>query len=394
MMIGKELLFKILCDWSYWGKKLPLSIPRKVLNSNISLHPDIVWAIQGIRRCGKSTLLVQIMEKYGLDPNHCFFMNFEDPRVSDVLDSTLLDEIVSLAKSKQENDQSQYFFFDEIQNVRNWEKWFHSKLERPDHAIFIITGSNAALLSGELSTTLTGRHLTIELFPFDFDEYRLLKSGKGFDSFLFEGGFPRVLTFDQPERLLREYFSDVIERDVRRRLSIRSTLALSRLVKTIFESTGSEISQRSLSRTLGVTPDTIGTYLEACEKAYVVLQCPYFTFSEKQRASRNRKYYPIDLGLRNAVITKGGKDLGKSLETVVFHHLKRKFGNVFYWRGDKEVDFVVLEGTEIFPIQVSWEGKKDRHEKALVSFYKEYPQAKEAVQISRHNVEDYLVSLN
>ena len=388
--MDKELLTKILMDWNYWDRKYPYSIPRKVLQEGGFLQEDIVLVIQGIRRCGKLTLLLQIMEKCGLKPGHCFFMNFEDPRVSDLLFPPLLDEIVELANDKNKDRRPQYFFFDEIQNVHNWEKWLHTKLERPDGNVFVITGSNAALLSGELSTTLTGRHLTVELFPFDFDEYLLLRPGNGFDSFLLEGGFPRALTFDNPERLLREYFRDIIERDVRRRLSVRSPLILFRLVKTVFESLGSEISQRSLSRTLGVTPDTIGTYLEACEMAYIILQCPYFTFSEKQRASRNRKYYPIDLGMRNAVITKGGKDLGKSLETVVFHYLKKKFGNVYYWRGKHEVDFIVMQGTEILPIQVSWEGSKERHEKALKSFYKEYPQASEAVLVSRKNVENFI----
>ncbi|MBI4586925.1 MAG: ATP-binding protein [Planctomycetes bacterium] len=97
----------------------------------------------------------------------------------------------------------------------------------------------------------------------------------------------------------------------------------------------------------------------------MLLQCPYFTYSEKQRAARHRKYYPIDLGWRDAVITKGGADRGKSLEAVVLHHLRQHCRQVYHWRQGGEVDFVTLEGGEIAPYQVSWEGNKNRHREAL-----------------------------
>lgn len=389
-MLGKAELEHILNDWNFWNKEVPESVPRAVLSKIPAPSSKLIHVIQGVRRSGKSTLMTQIIKRHQLDPKQCLFINFEDPRLSNCLNTGLLDELVLFADQNFRANEKRYFFFDEIQEVENWEKWLHVKLERPSQNFFFISGSNAALLSGELSTALTGRHITTELFPFDFNEYKLLKPQGSLQDFIKDGGFPAVINYESPNILLQEYFKDIIERDVRRRVGARSSLMLSQLVKAVFEATGSEISMRSLAQMLSTTTDTVSSYLEACESAYMIFQCPYFTFSEKQRAARNRKYYPIDLGLRNAVITKGGQDLGKSLETLVFHYLRKKYEKVFYWRNSGEVDFVIQDGNEIVPYQVSWDDKKDRHKKALDDFYIAFPQAKEAISINRDNVEELI----
>ncbi len=388
-----ELLEPVLDEWSYWSKAPAPAVQREAVFKEISLARDLVCVIQGVRRCGKSTLLSQIMSAKGLRPNSCYFVNFEDPRLSDVLDSTLLDAIVEYANKRSGSKSPRYFFFDEIQNVEQWEKWLRLKVDRPGRDYYVITGSNAALLSGDLGTVLTGRHITVELFPFSFAEYQLLQQSGTIESYLSDGGFPRALTIDEPAQLLRQYFSDIIERDVRRHVAVRSSLTLVQLAKAVFESLGSEASQRSLASTLGTTPDTVGSYLDACIQAYLILPCPYFSFSERQRNVRNRKFYPIDLGLRNAIITKGSPDLGKGFETIVFHALRKRYKDVFYWRGKGEVDFVVQDGTSILPFQVSWEGKKERHERAIHEFREKFPQAREAVFISRENIEMFFSTI-
>lgn len=391
-MLDKSALNQILQDWNYWGNPPPVTIPRKILKESIQLETDLVFVLQGVRRSGKSTLLAQIMSSLKLNPVDCTFVNFEDPRLSEELNYKLLDQIVAFSEERRPDSKRRFFFFDEIQNVNQWQKWLHVKTEKPARNCFVITGSNAALLSGELSSTLTGRHTTLELFPFDFEEFQLARPNDSLEDYLNQGGFPRVLSHEKPDALLREYFSDIIERDVRRHVSVRSTLSLVQLVKAVFESTGSEVSQRSLAGMLGVTADTIGTYLDACESAYILLRCPYFTFSERQRTARNRKYYPIDLGLRQAVVTKTGMDKGKKLETVVFHHLRKKNEQVFYWRKQGEVDLVVMNKEGITPYQISWDGPKKRHEDALKEFYGEFSEANPAVFISRDNVETFLKS--
>ncbi len=388
-MLDNLKLEQIIKEWSYWDKEPPPSIPRRILETSIPLHPDIVLVIQGVRRCGKSTLLTQMMTQKKLSSSACIFVNFEDPRLAADLNTDLLDQIVSL--SKKISRQNMYtFFLDEIQNVAGWEKWLHKKVERPSNEIYVITGSNASLLSGELSTALTGRHLTLELFPFDYHEFKALKGKTSLESYLNEGGFPRTLIFEKPQELLREYFTDIIERDVRRHISVRSTLTLTQLIKAVFEATGSEVSQRGLAKIIDVTADTVKSYLDAATAAYLLLPCPYFTFSEKQSVARNKKYYPIDLGLRRAVITKTGQDRGKELETVVFHHLKKKYRNVFYWRGQGEIDFIVLKDNHIVPYQVSWDASQQRHFQVYEEFGKLYPKALSPIIITHDNIEAFL----
>jgi predicted AAA+ superfamily ATPase len=230
----------------------------------------------------------------------------------------------------------------------------------------------------------------MELFPFDFNEYLLARPNGDVFDYLKDGGFPRALSYHDPEILLREYFTDIIERDVRRHVAVRSASVLTRLAKSVFESMGSEVSQRSLAGMLGVTADTIGTYLSACESAYLILACPYFTFSERQRTARHRKFYPVDLGLRAAIATRTGSDVGKNLEGAVFLHLRRRHSEVFYWRGQGEVDFVVQDRNGITPYQVSLGGLKPRHERALDEFRKKFPQTNPPVIVSEKNIRDFL----
>lgn len=389
-MLDQLSLGAILSEWNFWERPPPHSIQREALSASLGLHPDLVLVVQGVRRCGKSTLLIQIMNSFDLDPHDCTFVNFEDPRLSQDLDYHLLDAIVAHAHSRRGNTKRHIFFLDEIQNVENWQKWIHLKLEKPTKDCFVITGSNASLLSGELSTALTGRHTTLELFPFNLNEFLEARPQSSWIDYLEEGGFPRTLTYENPQILLREYFTDIIERDVRRHVSVRSTLALTQLVKAVFESTGSEVSQRALAGMLGVTADTVGTYLDACISAYIILPCSYFTFSERQRTARHKKYYPVDLGLRNAVITKTGLDKGKKLETAVFLRLRQMGQNVFYWRGKGEVDLVTMDEHGIIPYQVSWEGPKQRHHEAIKEFQEAFPQAGPVVFVTADNAEAFL----
>lgn len=383
-------LGQIIERWSYWDSEPPKSIQRKALQQLHGLHTDLVLAIQGVRRCGKSTLLSQIMQTQKLNPKHCFFINFEDPRLSKDLNTQTLDAMVAFTHHRVTQAKKCYFFLDEIQHLDGWEKWLHSQVERPSRNIFIITGSNASLLSGDLSSSLTGRYTKLELFPFDFEEHKQFFKQADFESFLASGGFPRSLNYPEPEKLRQEYFSQIIERDVQGHVNARSKLALIQLVIIVFESMGSELSQRKLGSYLGLSADTIGTYLDACQAAYMILPCPYFTWSEKQRTVRNKKYYPIDLGLRSASINTTGQDLGKKLECVVFHHLRKKYGKVFYWKDHHEMDFVVMDKNTIKSFQVSWGEEKQRHVLAGEAFTKKFPQAPPYQFINRKTIETFL----
>jgi predicted AAA+ superfamily ATPase len=385
-MIYQDLLLPVIEDWSFFKRKPEKSIDRTVLKTLPELQADLATVIQGVRRCGKSTLLAQIMMKRKLPRDRCFFVNFEDPRLSDALDPNLLDAIVTFADSKAEGSEPRYFFLDEIQAVKDWEKWLRVKLDRAQQDCFIITGSNAALLSGELGTVLTGRYLPLELFPFNLSEYLKARPEGDLQTFLLEGGFPRALTLEDAPRLLRQYFTDIIERDVRRHVAARSSNLLAQVAKAVFDSAGSELSARNLIKRVDTSVDTMITYLDALTKAYMILPCPYFTFSEQKRLVRNTKWYPIDCALRASVITPAGSDLGKNFETVVFHSLRRTHREVYYWRGEREVDFVTLEGNRPRPIQVSWDGIKDRHKRAVQEFLEHHSNALKPLFITKDNL--------
>lgn len=390
-MLSQAALKEILNDWSFWTSPPPTGLAR-ILDAPEKLHPDLVFIIQGVRRCGKSTLLTQLPKYYHLPLAHCYYCNFEDPRLLEDLNYTLLSQIVTLARSEISPESPCYFFFDEIQHVQEWEKWMHTQLERPKKNYFTVTGSNSCLLNGEFGTSLTGRHITLNLYPFSFPEYQRLYPERSLEQYCLSGGFPRPLNFEHPTQLLQEYFNDIILRDVLKRVHARTPDAIKQVVKMAFESCGSELSYRKIAGVTGLTADTVKTYLEACEQAFLLFSCPYFAFSEKKQLARQKKYYPIDPGLRHAVTNTKGRDLGKSLELLVFLTLKKTADQVFYWKEihQGEVDFITLKGQTITPYQVTWEAPEMRHGRALEAFYETFPHAAEAVFITRNNASHFL----
>lgn len=371
-------ILEIARTWSYWDRKVPDTVPRLV-ELPTELRPSVCLVIQGVRRCGKSTLMAQLIGRYGLDPQRCVFVNFEDPRLARVLTFETLEALVD-AFRRRHADGPLYFFLDEIQGVDGWQKWLRMRLDRSMQDHFVITGSNATLLSGELSSTLTGRHVTVELFPFSLVERRPI----ALDAFLRDGGFPAPAGMggDDGDRLLRQYFDDIIERDVRERVGARSSAPIRQLAQMLFESAGSELSLRRAAGAIGVAVETAASYIDACKAAYLIFECPYFAYSERKRASRNSKYYPIDTGLRRVVVTAAGADRGKSLECATYLKLRQHFGEVYYWRDGGEVDFVVQHQGSVIPIQVTWDVPKPRHEKGLDAFYDRHPHAAEAVYVT------------
>lgn len=364
--------------WSFWDGVLPESQPRRVALP-AQLDPRLALVVQGVRRCGKSTLLQQLVRHYALPPAHCAFLNCEDPRLGFQATWELLEALVQAFRAQHPKAKALYFFLDEIQQVQGWERWLHTQLERPQGHHFVLTGSNAQLLSGELASALTGRHLSLELFPFSLEE-----SQQPLKSYLRLGGFPAPLALPEREgdRLRLQYFVDIIERDLRERVGARSGRAVKQVLQMAFESAGSELSLRRLAGATGMAVETVATYLEAAEAAYLLFGCPHFAYSERKRASRNKKYYPVDPGLHRCVTTQTGRDLGKRLELATFVALRAQGLTPSYWRGRGEVDFVVQTSAGLRPIQVTWEAPQARHEAALETFYAEFPQAGEALHVT------------
>ncbi|WP_459938472.1 ATP-binding protein [Desulfonatronum parangueonense] len=352
------------------------------------LTPEVVTVIQGVRRCGKSTLLRQLVTAKRIPEDQAFFINFEDPRLVNDLDSALLEQLLQLATAR--GGERLTFFLDEIQNVANWQKWLNTQLEKKSGHCFVVTGSNSQLMGGELASSLTGRHLRHELFPFDFAEFQLWGQAAELEQFIHLGGFPAALGFPQPKKLLQQYFSDIIEKDIRERVSARSSRPLQAVAKMVMESAGSTLSLRRIAGALQLSPETVSHYLQACEDAYLTFSCSYFAYSEAKRVRHNRKYYAIDTGLRRAISTRVGQDLGKDFENLVYLTLRRKTTDISYWKGKGEVDFVVNTTNGITPIQVTYSEPQQRHDDALAEFYGQFPHANEAIYVSPESFDELM----
>ena len=274
-------LLEIAGTWSFWDRPPPRSIPRTV-ELPASLSNRTVLVIQGVRRCGKSTLLAQLIARYRLDRNDCLFVNFEDPRLAGCLGYETLERLANAFGERRSGAETLTVLLDEIQSVDGWEKWLRTKLERPGRLQFVVSGSNSRLLSGEPSSVLTGRHITVQLFPFDVSEFRLAHPGATVRDYLDRGGFPEPVARDDGDLLLRQYFMDIVQRDVRERVGARSSLALRQIVQMVFESAGSELSLRRIAAASGI-PFGVGVPL-----APVVAQLCRWRSRNGRRSSFNQ----------------------------------------------------------------------------------------------------------
>lgn len=317
--------------------------------------------ISGIRRCGKSTLLHQLLGKL----NSFYYLNFEDTRLIgfEAQDFEKLDEAFD-----ELYGEAEFYLFDEIQNVENWEIFVRSRLDRRKK--FIITGSNASLLSRELGTRLTGRHVDIELFPFSFEEMLLFGQIKGsadtFDEYLFNGGFPEYLKFRKPY-LLRELLNDILQRDIVARHNIRDSRSLRAMAVYLLTNAGKVFSYNGLRRMfdLGSTNTAI-SYVSYLEDSYLIFTVPKFDYSLKKQIVNERKVYSVDNGLSVANSASLTRDRGRMLENAVFVALRRSHREIYYFRERGECDFLIKEGNALSEaIQVTYELNEDNKDREI-----------------------------
>lgn len=312
------------------------NINQRSYFSKIQFKNSHIEVISGIRRCGKSTLMKQIMLKYKKDS---IFFNFEDPRVHDfdISDFQKLDEVIG--------PFVKVYFFDEIQNVKSWEIYVR-QLHDLGKKVYV-TGSNASLLSKELGTRLTGRHLRHELFPFSYLEYlgfkKLKNSVTSYNRFLNEGGFPEYLKSGNIE-ILQNLLKDVVLRDIAIRHGVKNTKTLMDITLFLISNIGKEFSFNNIRNVFNVGSVTsVSEYLSWLEDAYVLFYLPKFSWSAKNSAVNPRKVYAIDNGLVNANTLSFSEDKGRLLENSVFLFLRQKQYQLYYFREKKECDFVVFD---------------------------------------------------
>ena len=333
---------------------------------------DLIKVMTGIRRCGKSVMLELIKQELiesGVNPIQFISINFEDLSYSHLQTAkSLHDEITNRAK---DIDGKVYLFFDEIQEVKDWEKCINSFRVSLDCDIYI-TGSNAKLLSGELATYLGGRYVEFVIYPFSFGEfielYRPINPDVSiqqcFQKYLITGGMPYLANIryaDEPSKqYLHDLFNSVQLNDIVKRNKIRDVDLLERIIAYVIANVGTTFSARSLTKFLKseqrtVAPETTLNYIKYCCDAYLFYQVKRVDLQGKQILSTNEKYYIADHGIREAVFGGNMRDINLILENIVYLELLRRGYKVTVGKtGEKEIDFVCDKRSDKLYVQVTY----------------------------------------
>jgi hypothetical protein len=347
------MLSKLIIEQVIESQKERLTLMNPGLPRNISEYIGLTshaLIVSGIRRCGKSTWLQQINKTY---ESGSVYLNFEDPRLAgfDISDFNRLHEIVV-------KEGTLAYFFDEVQNIDNWESFVRFRLDE-GYRIFI-TGSNASMLSKELGTKLTGRHITKELFPFSYSEYLAFtnqeRSEQSSGKYMISGGFPEYLKTALPEVLMYA-FNDIIVRDIAIRYNLRNTLVLQQLAVWLVSNSGKPITGNSLRKIFQIgSSSSIMDYISYFVDAYLFFFIPKFSYSHKVQLVNPKKIYCIDNGFIKINSVSFNDDSGRLLENMVFLHLRRQTPEIYYFSEKKECDFVVFQQGKIQGLyQVCWQ---------------------------------------
>lgn len=314
------------------------SVKREFL-SQVAIQSTHIIVLSGVRRCGKSTLMRQIIKTYY---QNIAFFNFEDARIYgfSVEDFSKLDEVMG-------NDREAYFF-DEIQNIKGWEV-FVRQLHDRGKKVFI-TGSNANLLSKELGTRLTGRHLSNEIFPFSYQEFLLYfnttDTDEQFLNYIQKGGFPEYLRNQQTE-ILQTLLKDVLYKDIAIRYGIKNTDILFHITLFLISNIGKEVSINGIKNAFNVgSTSSVSDYLHWLTETYLLFFLPKFSWSAKSIIRNPKKVYTIDSGFANNNSLSFTSDYGRLLENYVYLQLRKKNFNIYYFKEKKECDFIVFEHSE------------------------------------------------
>ena len=349
---------------------------KEFLNELIKWKNEkVIKVITGMRRAGKSTLLMQYQDylrQSGIEENRIVSINFEELEYEELCDYRKLYDYI---KDRLIEGKTTYIFLDEIQKVKDFEKVIDSIYVKSGTDIYI-TGSNAYFLSGNLATYLTGRYVEILVLPFSFKEYKEVvnKDNEGaFSDYMKYGGLPFLTLMekdiDKAYTYLEGIYNTVIVKDIEDRINLQITdsdkrkiydISLLKLIaKYLASVVGSPVSVRSITNYIvssgrKVSQNTVSDYVEALKEAFIFYEVSRFDIVGKQILSSNKKYYIVDLGLRNYILPRKSYDLGFSVENIVYFELLRRGYNVNIGKQDKEeVDFIAVKNGIITYIQVT-----------------------------------------
>jgi len=310
-----------------------------------SLQRKEILILKGVRRCGKTTILKQLIQHLIKEKNikkeNIIYVNFDDFNFIPHLSLELLE----LMMSTRNKHEKQYIFLDEVQKIPNFESWLKTYYDREFDAKFVISGSNASLLAKDLGTLLTGRNLTHEIFPLSYSEFKTLKANAELKEYLEFGGFPEVvLAEDKEEKLniLRNYINDIINKDILQRRNIRDPKKLLTFAQYILNNPGIKLSINKLSKKTNLSKDSVAKYIEYMIDAYILIEVNYFSYSVKAKfhQTQSPKYYSLDNGFYRVNTTRN--QVGNQTENSVAIKIRQEDNNISYWsEGESEVDFVI-----------------------------------------------------
>lgn len=353
-------------------------VERKEYLEKLKLWKDeqVIKVVTGIRRCGKSTLLMQYqdyLKQSGVDADRIIAINFEELEYEELCDYKKLYEYI---KARLSSDKTTYIFLDEIQKVPYFEKVVYSLYVKQGTDIYI-TGSNAYMLSGDLATLLSGRYVEISMLPLSFAEYLQVNSkdkDSAFADYMRYGGMPFIATAEKTEEKITTYlegiYNTVIVKDIEDRQKRKewdnsdtgriTDISLLKIVAKYLSSViGSLVTVRSITNYLvssgrKISPNTVSDYVNALTESFIFYPAERFDIVGKQLLKTNTKYYMVDLGIRNLILPKKSYDLGFSVENVVYFELLRRGYKVSVGKyGNTEIDFVAERNGELEYIQVT-----------------------------------------
>jgi len=357
----------ILDKWNFWNRKIDTGFRRPTYSKKLArlLKMSEIVALTGVRRSGKSTLILQLIEdliKNGTKPQNTLYVNFEEPNFSDNLNAAYLGKIFDAYLEFFNPKGKIYLFLDEVQLVKGWEKFVVSLHDQKANVKIFVTGSSAKLLKSEISTLLSGRYVSEVVYPLSFQEFLdfkkekyapLIKTPKLFNhlrEYVEFGGFPKIVIEKEEygkNILLVEYFNSILERDILLRHNIKNEKDVKEIVSFSLTNVSRKISTYRLQKDFGISNQNTKRYFEFFQEAFLLQFVPFFSYSVKKQIYNPQKVFSIDSGLRNAVSFKFSEDIGKLLENIVFVELLRRKEKPYYWEKNGEVDFLLRKGHKV-----------------------------------------------
>ncbi|HKZ37831.1 MAG TPA: ATP-binding protein [Chryseolinea sp.] len=348
-----DKLIKIIDFWK--REALNDSLFPRDLTNRIDIKSIEVVDIIGPRRSGKSSVLKLLMRK--LPPQSCLYINFEDPFFFENNSPSILEEIVSVYENYFSPDLK-YLFFDEIQNIQAWEKSVRKMRDAQKYKIFV-TGSSSKLLSSEISSVLSGRHLSYKLLPLSFREYMSFKGvivpdeksfsiqsdliAKMLKDYLVTGGFPQIVLTENFE-LLKQYYSDIVQKDIFVRYNVRDRETLQNIGVFLMTNSSKIVSAASLRRAYGKSHQLVANYVKYFLETLLCFEIRQYYPSLKSRQKSLPKFFSVDPGMARSVSASFSDDRGRILETAVFLELLRREAEIYYWKQQSfDIDFIVID---------------------------------------------------